>query len=139
MAQQREIAKLNDEQEAEAHARRDEADSQREAILLEKEKLKLQRETLKAENAKQKAGKRAERQVAQFRSRWLAYGISLVSGYLPPEEMQRVREALISEVPQHEPFEEPAMREIVSQKILDTLTRDADKITFLFVKASRGC
>jgi excisionase family DNA binding protein len=127
LKEKREIEKLKADQEAEDSASREEDDLRRQEILAERERLKVQLESVRVQKAKDKAVQKAEKELAAFRSRWLAWGISLLAGIASLEEERKVNEALVKEISCHQPFEEPAMPHIVTNTVYETL---GEKATF---------
>jgi excisionase family DNA binding protein len=130
LREKRELDRLRREQEAEATVKREEQDTDQRRISLEQEKLRIQRESIKFHQAQERAARRAEKELAAFRSKWLEKGIALCPGFLCGEKRQEIADALRVEIERRQPYEDPIMGGVV-QDILWKHFDDTERMFWL--------
>lgn len=128
----RELAKLEREENEEAERQDAEAQAREEEVAQRQAELELEREQLELEKAQESARQEreeiedwkkgeAERELAEFRCRWMDKASEAVSGYqyewLSATQRKEVLEGLEVEIEKRQPQDEPRMAAILARSL----------------------
>jgi hypothetical protein len=121
LREKRELERLKAEQDREARAAKEANELERRRIELEQERVRVQNESVKLQQAQERAARRAEKALANFRSRWLEKGLAWCPSFLSSEERQHIANALRVEIESRQPYEEPIMGGVLQDVIMRNL------------------
>src|SRR5438874_1657148 len=118
LREKRELEKLKAEEDMEARAAKEANELERRRIELEQERVRVQNQSVKLQQAQERAARRAEKALADFRSRWVEKGLALCPGFLSSEERQHITNAMRVEIESRQPYQDPIMGAILQDVIL---------------------